>query len=285
MDIAVSKVVTTVENLIKEYDLDTNIIELVGGGGGAGSIVPYLSKHLSIPSHLARNAEVISTIGVALAMVREVVDRMIINPTEDDLLKIRKEAEDAIIRSGARRETIAIKIEIDKQNNLVRAIASGSSELKIQNEKKQIVDQSELLQLAANSMEVDLGNVNLVGSTSGLSAFKAESKSKKMFGLLTKKAQHLRMISHEGVIKLKLSNCNLTMSTIKNIGTDLTREIEKYTRYSDGGEELPMVYVACGSQIVDLSGLIEREQILNMGLLELAGYNDDEFVAIIMANR
>ena len=62
---------------------------------------------------ISKNAEVISPIGVALAMVRDMVERTILNPTDEDILKIRKEAEQAAINSGAAPSSIEIHVEVE----------------------------------------------------------------------------------------------------------------------------------------------------------------------------
>ncbi|NLW15373.1 MAG: hydantoinase/oxoprolinase family protein, partial [Erysipelothrix sp.] len=81
-----------VKELMKDYKLDERTTELIGGGGGSATVVPHLGQSLNMKSRLAKNAPVISTIGVALAMVRELVERGVANPTKEDILAVRKEA-------------------------------------------------------------------------------------------------------------------------------------------------------------------------------------------------
>lgn len=76
-------------------------MKLVGCGGGAASLVPYCAKKMDLQYSIPENAEVISSIGVSLAMVRDVIERVIPNPTEEDIASLRKEAKDACIDSGA----------------------------------------------------------------------------------------------------------------------------------------------------------------------------------------
>ena len=77
-----------------------------------------------------KNAPYISTIGVALAMVREQMERTIANPTDEDIKRIRADILEKIVRSGAKEETVDISIEIDAQKNILRAIAAGATELR-----------------------------------------------------------------------------------------------------------------------------------------------------------
>ena len=63
-----------VKALIEDYNMDPRTIVLVGGGGGAAAVVPHLAETLSMKHRNAKNASVISTIGVALAMIRDTVE-------------------------------------------------------------------------------------------------------------------------------------------------------------------------------------------------------------------
>gem|GEM_PF-4007557 len=101
MRLAAAKVAPVVESLMQQYDLDRSNAVLLGGGGGSGALVPFVGEFMGLEARLARNHHVISPIGVALALVREVVERTKPNPTEEDILSIRQEALEAAIRSGA----------------------------------------------------------------------------------------------------------------------------------------------------------------------------------------
>ena len=81
-------------------------------------------------SKIAKNAPYISTIGVALAMVREQMERTIANPTEEDIKKIRRDIIEKIVKSGANEKTVDVTIEVDAQKNILRAIATGATELR-----------------------------------------------------------------------------------------------------------------------------------------------------------
>ena len=93
-------------------------MKLVGCGGGAASLVPYCAKKMGLQYSIPENAEVISSIGVALSMVRDVVERVIPNPTQDDIRELKKEATDAAIGS-AFPDTVEVHIEIDSQTGKV----------------------------------------------------------------------------------------------------------------------------------------------------------------------
>ena len=50
----------------------------------AAALVPHVAATLGVPHRIARDAEVISPVGVALALVRDAVERTIANPSPDD---------------------------------------------------------------------------------------------------------------------------------------------------------------------------------------------------------
>ena len=70
------KVNATINALAEKYQLDHDSMKLVGCGGGAASLVPYCAGKMGLQYSIPENAEVISSIGVALSMVRDVVERV-----------------------------------------------------------------------------------------------------------------------------------------------------------------------------------------------------------------
>jgi hypothetical protein len=194
LDVSCRKVQKQIDELIAEYNLDRATVELVGGGGGAASLVPYSGKLMNLPARLARKAEVISTIGVALAMVRDVVERNIDNPSPEQILQVRREASDAVIKIGALPESVEVQIEVDTRRNLVRAVAFGTTELKKDENKTTVGGFRGCLHAAARSMKTEASAVKLAGETAGLYAFARTFRRKTFFGLFKNARQIVRVV-------------------------------------------------------------------------------------------
>jgi N-methylhydantoinase A/oxoprolinase/acetone carboxylase beta subunit len=280
LDLSAEKNGKVVRSLIKDYKLDLSALVFVGGGGGAATVVPHLAETFGCQGKIAKNAHVISPIGVALAMVRDMVERTISNPTEEEILSIRREAVRKAVQSGAKPETIEVKIEVDTQHQKVRAIATGATELRTKalNEKRKSDD--ELLELAALSLKVEKERLRIEADNGFLCAVICEM-TKKQFFVLKKKVKTLRLIDREGVIRLQKRNAEVASCMSKEWKRTLKHLLEEFTAYGDGGEEIPNIYVALGSRIIDMSGMQSHAQIITLCGVELAGAAEDEKLIMI----
>ncbi|MBT1278752.1 hydantoinase/oxoprolinase family protein [Thermoanaerobacter sp. CM-CNRG TB177] len=286
MNIASMKVAKVVEQLLNDYKLDKDTTILVGGGGGSASIVPYVAKIMGMHHRIAKNAQVISTIGVALAMVREIVERTIQNPTEKDILSIRNEAKEAVIRSGALEETVEIYVEIDSQKNIVRAIATGATELRSKDILNKNLGEEEIKKIAAQVMKLEsTKNLQIIDKTGSMYIIKGIEDRKRLFGLLSQKQERVVVINKEGVIRLHKNNGKVCRTTIKTFENDLNKALEQNIFYGDGGAEIPDCFIILPNRIVDLSGLIDKEQIISLAKVEISGLSDNDRILILLSKR
>lgn len=272
------------ERLIKEYELDPHTLVLIGGGGGAAAVVPHLAETMNIESRIAKNAEVISPIGVALAMVREVVERFIPEPSENDILLVRKEAEEAVVRAGAKLETVEVHVEVDRQQNVVRATATGATELRTKEIGKRLSEQ-ELQAIVARALKSDSSEVTTVASTGELYVIRGTTTKKALFGLWKKKVHPVRVIDQEGVIRLQKNDMIVEQTTVTEAGQRVKSLLEKLTVYGDGGVEVPDTYVLYGKRIIDCSGVTDVQQILSLLKVELEGATPQASVAVLVGKR
>jgi N-methylhydantoinase A/oxoprolinase/acetone carboxylase beta subunit len=283
LDVASAKVIAAVNELIADYELDRETLVVVGGGGGAAALVPYTAQRTGLEFRLARDAEVISPIGVALALVREVVERTIVDPTPDDIVRIRREAQDAVVAAGASPERVEVAVEIDTQRNLVRATASGASEL-AESAAHIVEDEASLAGMAAALLRTDAGDVRRVAHTDGLAVFERTRASRGRFGRANI-VRDLRVLDRSGVGRLALRDAFVRQSRGADAIADLRQAVEDATAFGDVGRALPDIYVLHGARIADFSGLASAEQAVALAEEELAGRDGDAPVAIVTASR
>jgi N-methylhydantoinase A/oxoprolinase/acetone carboxylase beta subunit len=294
LDIAVEKVKEVIAGLIKEYKLNPSIITLIGGGGGAEVIVPYLAKKLNMEYKIAENAEVISAIGVALGIIRETVERVIPNPTEQDVLKLRNDVISSILKMGAKPDSIQVAIEIDRQTKRVTAIATGVPDLKEGELKKRIISEVELTEIAKKTFKPLLDRfakdganveVKIIAQNRFYKVFGVEIERKKFF-IFKDKIKPIKVFDLEGNIKLQLQDAEIIETDIEKFEKDLVNVIDFLTIYGDAGAIAPDVFLIFGHKIVDLTGVMFKEQMIAVARTEIKNSElIDEKVIIIAEAR
>ena len=285
LEIACAKVQKQVEELIVEYNLDRETVELVGGGGGAASLVLYTGKMMNLPARLARKAEVISTIGVALALVRDTIERNIVEPSPADILQIRREAVEAVCKIGALPETVEVNIEVDTKRNIVRATAFGTTELKKDDDAAKISGAEGCRQAAARSIKIDESQIVSEAETSSFYVFSAPVRVKTFFGLFSSLRKPTRIVDKTGVVRLQRSNAETNATTAERVAADIENVIAKLTDFGDAGRSLPDIYLLVGARIVNLCGLAEVEQVIALAETELENLPPDEKIIIVAAAK
>ncbi len=285
LEISCRKVAKQIEALIVEYNLDRSLVELIGGGGGAASLVLFTGELMQLPVRLAKKAEVISTIGVALAMVRDTIERNIVDPTPEDILAVRREAAEAVIKIGAVPETIEVQVEVDTRRNLVSATAFGTTELKKDDTSIKNATIEDCQIVAARSMQTDILNVKLTGETGSFYVFAYEKEIKTFFNLFKNTQNAVRITDKTGVIRLQRPNAQVTTTSIAHVLIELETVILNLTDFGDAGRSLPVIHLLVGTRIINLSGLADLEQALALAKTELENRVDTEGVVIVASQK
>jgi N-methylhydantoinase A len=270
------KIRPVLKQLMREYKLTPETTQLVGGGGGASALVPFTAQAMGLPHFIAEHAEVISAIGAALGMIRDSVERNLLNPSNDEILTLRQEAFDSVVAMGAIPETVEVSIEIDSQNRKVRAIAMGSSDLRSREGEGKLLTESELKASAAKALQVSPEEIVNYGESRHLVALGQPWIEKRLFGLYRRSTQKIRVLDREGTIRLQLLDTEAFALPLNQMAAKIRFVLEDLTSYGDAGGLLPDLYLLAGPRVIDLTGLLNESQILALLEIETRSLPPDE---------
>jgi N-methylhydantoinase A len=272
-----------VQGFIRDYQLDPGVLRLIGGGGGASAIVPHLAGRLGLPAETVAHADVISAIGVALALVRDSLERTVVQPDAEDIRRIREEAFASVLKMGAAPDTIEVFVEVEAKRNLLRATAQGSTQIKSQDLRAAELTAEERQRLVTASIGPALRPPECVIRAAGFEIWAAERLVPRLWKFLPERRRALRVLDRAGTIRWASNQADARPSTVAAAEADLAAFAEQYTRYSDAGATLPRCFVLLADRILDLSGLVEMRHVLEILRLELAPHPPAEPCALLVA--
>ncbi|MCR8940563.1 hydantoinase/oxoprolinase family protein [Streptomyces sp. OUCMDZ-4982] len=279
LDAGVKQVKDVTEAMMRDYRLDRDTAVLVGGGGGAASVTPHLAADTGLPGRIARNSEVISPIGVALALVREQVERIIPGATQEQILGVRNEAEAAVVAQGAAPAAVEVEVTVDPRTNTVRAVATGATELRTQDRARR-TDDTERLEAAAASLKADPSAVRVLAATPTHTVYGSEHHRR------FRRTRHpVRVLDADGVVRLHAADATVATTTVGQAPELLADLVRDATSYGDGGVRAPALRLLLGTRIADLSGILEAGPLLALARGELRSRAADEPVVAVVEAR
>ncbi len=274
MEKAFGKIDPVIQMLSEKYQLETEQMTLVGVGGGAASLMIYYAQKRGMKYSIPENAEVISSIGVALAMVRDVVERIIPNPTLEEIKAIKREAIDRAVESGAAAETVEVHIEIDNQTQKVTAIATGSTEVKTTDLLKECTEE-EAAELAAADMGVERNQVVLEESTRGFYIF-SSSRGKQT---------PVRILDRKGFIRVQKSDAVVKRCTVAEYQEVVEALWKSESVIFTDHMIRPDYYLCVGSRLPDFSGNSDLKKLLMLMDVELSLMNPEDEIVVVAARN
>jgi N-methylhydantoinase A len=268
MALAAPQVLRIVAGLIRDYKLDRGLVRLVGGGGGAAAVVPYVAQEAGLPFELVQDADVISAIGVALALVRDTVERTVIDATEEAIRAIRQEALESVQRMGAAPETIQVFVEVDAKRNLLKATAEGATEIRTPAPRPAAASPDERRALVAGSLGPTLARPECGVAAAGFEVWHARRAVRRL-GLFRETRPAVRVLDASGAVRWASNHGDWRPSTVTEAERDLAEFMEQHARYTDAGVTIPRCFVLLEGRIIDLSGLVTPAQVLDVLRIEL----------------
>lgn len=269
------KIKPVIEILADKYKIERDQISLVGVGGGAAVLVPYTADHMKLEYSIPENAEVISSIGVALAMIRDVVERTIPTPSKQDIADIKKEALNLAIANGAVPDSVEVQIEIDSQTSRVTAIALGSTEVQTTDLLK-ACSEEDAKELAAKSMGSTMAETKLITKNNVFYVFSAKKASD---------ADQIRIVDKKGFIKVQRGDGDAAGCTVAEAAEVIERMWEDLAVFKSDIRLQPDLYICIGGKVLDYSGMRDLEQVLMVVDTELNLMEPEEEIIIVGARN
>ena len=256
LDASSKKVLEIIEPMIKEYKLRRDRIVLVGGGGGASVLVPYVAAKMQLKARIAEHAEVISSIGVAAAMIHEEAEKTINDPKPEDISILAEEVKRTALERGALAESITIQSEYVSERSLLRVTAMGNVSLDIGTANAQEINDSDAHVLACELFGVNHG-VQRIFDMKNYHIFACEMSKKKLF--LKSKKQPVLVLDRYGRVRLSVDNAAI----FNGAPDDVADRVDEFLyEHKDGGNDLaPQVHILDGVKLMDFSSLTAPEHV------------------------
>ncbi len=271
---AYAKIEPVILEFIDKYHLEKSQNTLVALGGGASALIPFSSRRLEMPYDIPEHAEVISSIGVALAMVRDVVERVLPNPTTEDIIELKKEARMMAVKSGAVPESVVVQIEVDSQSSKVTAIAMGSTEVQATDLLK-VCDEAEMRSIAARSMQLSPDEVELA----------EHDDLFYVFAHRTGDATAMRIVDKKGFVRVQRGDAAVERCTAAQWQETVSRLWQEMLSYRNELVSTPDFYLCKEGRILDYMGITSLEQLVTIMTSEFLGTAPEEPVLLVAARN
>jgi N-methylhydantoinase A len=264
LEISTTKILQTIRTLMREYRLKDEKFVLIGGGGGASVLVPMLAAKLNCQYRIADNSEVISSIGVCTASIREEREKIISNPSPDEISSFIQEVEKIAISKGALPESISTQSEYINEKSLLRVTVYGNMNLDVGFNDRKEIDDEEAEILACELFGINEG-VQRIYDMKDYYIFACEIHKKKLF--LKSKKQPVLVLDKYGHVKISVENADIYSGSPLELKEKIQSLIGDHGLSKD--ELAPQIHIVDGKRILDFSGLSSTAHVIKAVTEEL----------------
>jgi N-methylhydantoinase A/oxoprolinase/acetone carboxylase beta subunit len=276
LDISSRKILQTIRTLMREYKLKDDKFVLIGGGGGASILVPLIAKKLDCQYRIADNSEVISSIGVCIASIREEREKIIENPTPDDISLFVQEVEKIAITKGALPESISTQSEYLGEKSLLRVTVYGNMKLDVGTNDAKEIDDEEAEVLACELFGINEG-VHRIFDMKDYYIFACEIYKKKLF--LKSKKQPVLVLDKYGHVRISIENADIFSGSPQEMKEKIHSLMNEHGLSKD--ELAPQIHIVDGKRILDFSSLSSSAHVLKAVTDELDKTVNNQVTIII----
>jgi N-methylhydantoinase A len=273
LDRAAREVEEAVRALLREHRVQPAALTLLMGGGGAMVLGPAVAARLGVQAERLPHAEVISSIGAALAMLRIEREQAVGRAAPDAVAAVRAEVETAALQMGAAPESLLVRTEFVPERMAVRGVAVGS--LAFGPSDGAPLADATLRTLAASVMGVPETEVRPVLRTAGYAVFEAPVRR----GVWRRSTTAVAVVDHRGSVPLVLEGeaCVGPPGAVAEAVRTLLR------RRSARWGLAPAVRLVIANRLVDLSAVTVPGELHDAIARELASAADGQRVALLVA--
>jgi N-methylhydantoinase A len=264
LEISTTKILQTIRTLMREYRLKDEKFVLIGGGGGASVLVPMLADKLNCQYRIANNSEVISSIGVCTASIREEREKIINNPSPDEISSFIQEVEKIAISKGALPESISTQSEYINEKSLLRVTVYGNMNLDVGSNDRKEIDDEEAEILACELFGINEG-VQRIYDMKDYYIFACEIHKKKLF--LKSKKQPVLVLDKYGHVKISVENADIYSGSPLEMKEKIQSLIDDHGLSKD--ELAPQIHIVDGKRLLDFSGLSSTAHVIKAVTEEL----------------
>ena len=266
-------IMKTVARILKDYKMDS-ATEIIGGGGGASVLAPFVAKQMGAPYRKAEQAEVISSVGVALSMLQEEQEVSMVDPTPEMISREHNRVRAALVDKGAIPESVVIDSKFIPDKAILRITAVGNVEMD-GGAARNVFTQDEAMGRAAEIMGADTDTVKLIFKSGHYFVFGANVKEKRLLG--KKEKQRVVALDMFGRPKISIRNGKVFCGDRKTV----TGSLDLFFDSKHFGI-MPGVHLVNSIKAMDFSGLTSRSHVMAAVSGELAD-GEDGMVVVDMS--
>jgi hypothetical protein len=265
LESAANKVAAVVAHAMEQSKISSSLV--IGLGGGAGVLIPPTARSLGLDHVIPDDAEVISSVGDALSLIRVEVERTLPSASTDALAAVSREAEEAAVAAGASPSSLQVESEAVPHKNALRVVATGAVALDSHAGASATLDEHRARTVATSKLGDD---VELITSDDFYAVYAAGAGRERSFVIVDRFGSIAA--TGEGQI---LSGPPNEMAAL------VEESMPRHVRHYGPVGVAPALRVLRGSKLIDLSLVSSPDKALAAVLDECASARDESLVIFI----